>query len=243
MNPPREAERDFTGNEAKGTMQAAFIRDTISAGTAQKFYDWLGARHDWAEFFESRAKRQALQLLNVMPGQTVLNAGCGTGKDQREVEARVSPGGSVVGVDLSIVMARLTRQRTGSSTLQANVSVLPFAAGSFDRLFSSYVLDLIPYRSLGGILTEFRRVLRPDGRLVVLALTEGVAGPSRAVVGMWKAVYKIAPIACGGCRPIRLSGLTKEAGFGHVHREIVVQFGVPSEIIVAEPALAGNGIQ
>jgi demethylmenaquinone methyltransferase/2-methoxy-6-polyprenyl-1,4-benzoquinol methylase len=227
----------------KRVKQSTLIRDTISAGAAQRFYDRLGARHDWAEFFESRAKRQALQLLELLPGQAVLNAGCGTGKDHREIKARVSPGGRAIGVDLSIVMAGITRRRTGSSALQANIGMLPFARRSFDRVFSSYVLDLIPYDDLSGILSEFRRVLRPDGRLVILALTEGNSGPSRVVVGMWKAIYEIAPIACGGCRPLRLSGLVKEAGFGNVHREIVVQFGVPSEIIAAEPALSGKGIQ
>ncbi len=132
-----------------------------------------------------------------------------------------------------MVMARLTRQRTGSSTVQANISALPFACKSFDRVLSSYVLDLIRYDEIGTILSEFRRVLRPDGRLVILALTEGESGLSRAVVGVWKAIYGIAPIACGGCRPLRLSGLMREAGYSQVSREVVVQFGVPSEIIVA----------
>lgn len=215
-------------------MQSKVIRETISAHAAQRFYDRLGARHDWAEFYESRAKQRALQLLELRTGLALLNAGCGTGREQHEIEASMSPGGRAIGVDISIVMARLTRQRTGSSTLQADIGALPFASKSFDRVFSSYVLDLIRYDEIGGILSEFRRVLRPDGRLVILALTEGESGPSRAVVGLWKAIYGIAPIACGGCRPLRLSGLMQEAGYRQVTREVVVQFGVPSELIVAE---------
>ena len=158
----------------KRAKQTTVFRETITSAAAQRFYDRLGARHDWAEFYESKAKRQALQMLEVMPGQVVLNAGCGTGKDQHEIKAKVSPRGKVVGVDLSVVMARLTRQRTGASALQADVRLLPFAGGSFDRVFSSYVLDLICYDDLGSIMSEFWRVLHPGGRLVVLALTEGV---------------------------------------------------------------------
>jgi len=71
------------------------------------------------------------------------------------------------------------------------------------------------------------------GRAVLLALTEGVDLPSRSLVAAWKLVYAVSPLACGGCRPLRLTDLVKQAGFDPVEREVIVQLGLPSEIIVA----------
>jgi hypothetical protein len=59
----------------KKTRRIPVLRETISAGAAQRFYDRLGAKHDWAEFCQGEARQQALQLLEVTPGQMVLNAG------------------------------------------------------------------------------------------------------------------------------------------------------------------------
>jgi demethylmenaquinone methyltransferase/2-methoxy-6-polyprenyl-1,4-benzoquinol methylase len=124
-------------------------------------------------------------------------------------------------------------ERCNSPVCQAAAWHLPFVAGSFDRLYSSYVLDLIPYRRLPKVLAEFNRVLVHGGRLVIIALTEGTTPASRALVAAWKAVYAIAPVACGGCRPLQLASLVEDAGFSSVSRQVVIQLGVPSEIISA----------
>jgi ubiquinone/menaquinone biosynthesis C-methylase UbiE len=210
------------------------IEKTISTKQALKFYNRLGAGHDWAERYEGRAKRQALTRLNLTPGQHVLNAGIGTGQIQSEIEAAVSPDGVTFGLDLSPVMLGVTRRRIGSTSLcESDVLHLPFAPNSFDRIFSSYLFDLLPLNELPALLAGFRRVLRPGGRMVLVSLTEGVTPPSKAVVGLWKMAYAVSPVACGGCRPLQLANLVHEAGFNQVHREVVVQLAIPSEIIVA----------
>ena len=209
------------------------IQNTISRQSAESFYDWLGARYDWAEAFESRAKRIGLELLDMAPGQRILNAGSGTGKDHLKLLEAISPGGQAVGLDLSWEMINLTRMRTGSPCLQAIVESLPLQAQSFDRVFSSYVLDLIPGRDIGTVLAEFKRILRPGGILVNVSLSRGHSLTSRAVIAAWLKVYETAPVACGGCRPVALYHLAKEAGFSRVMWEIVEQFAVPSEIVLA----------
>lgn len=210
------------------------IEDTISFSAAQQFYDWLGAGHDRAEFYEGRAKQCGLEYLSLQPGQRVLNVGVGTGKEHRQIKAAVAPGGQAVGLDLSPVMLQLTQKRTGAPLCRANACFLPYSSASFDALFSSYMLDLIPADLLPSILAEFYRGLKPGGRLVLVSLTEGVNLPSRLLVGAWKATYAISPLACGGCRPLQLAGLVTNAGFRRVERDVVVQFGFPSEIIVAQ---------
>jgi demethylmenaquinone methyltransferase/2-methoxy-6-polyprenyl-1,4-benzoquinol methylase len=209
------------------------IEETISAAEAQRFYDRLGAGHDRAELYEGRAKQRGLDQLGLRPGLRVLNVGAGTGREHTLIRSAVEPGGVAFGLDLSPVMLRLTHQRTGSPLCRANALRLPYADGTFDAIFSSYMLDLIPAASLPLLLAGFWRTLKPGGRLVLVSLTEGIDLPSRALVALWKTAYAISPGACGGCRPLQLAGLVTATGFSLRHREVLVQFAVPSEIIVA----------
>ena len=210
------------------------IQDTISREAARRYYDRLGAYQDWAGRFEGRAKTRALDLLAPTPGSRVLNVGVGTGKEHAHIVAAVAPDGVAVGLDVSPVMLRLTRARTGTSVCLGDARRLPYASASFDCLFAAYVLDLLPAPDLPGLIHDFRRVLVPGGRLVLVTLTEGVNRPSRALIVLWKQIYAISPEGCGGCRPLQLAGLVEQAGFRLAKREVVVQWGVPSEIIVAE---------
>lgn len=209
------------------------IHDTLSTGAARRFYDFWGAGYDWFSFTEARAKARALELLDLAPGQYVLNAGLGTGKEHLQIQAAIAPDGKAYGVDLSSKMVSVARARTGASLCQADARSLPFTGATFDRLYCAYVLDLIAAVDLPALLSRFRRILKPGGRMILVCLTEGVDLPSRAFVSLWKAAYGLSPAACGGCRPLRLSGLAQHAGFIHIQSEVVVQLGVPSEILMA----------
>lgn len=213
------------------------IEETISAEDARCFYDWLGAGHDLGEQFERAAKERGLERLALRPGLRVLNVGVGTGKEQVKIQEAVAPGGVAYGVDLSRTMLRLSQERVpppgNKSLCEADGRRLPFPAGAFDRVFSSYVLDLIPGGDMAPMLKEMRRVLRPGGRLVLVSLTEGVTLASRALVAAWKGFYRLSPYALGGCRPVRLTYPLLRAGFSHVNRQVVTQWGMPSEVLVA----------
>ena len=106
--------------------------------------------------------------------------------------------------------------------------------GSFDRLLCTYVLDLLGTAVLPQVLAEFHRVLQPGGKLVLVSLTEGTDVPSKLIIGLWKAAYKVHPLTCGGCRPLRLQTLVQQAGFSILQREVIVQLGMPSEVVLAE---------
>jgi ubiquinone/menaquinone biosynthesis C-methylase UbiE len=201
---------------------------------AQKFYDRIGLRYDWFEFYEGRAKEHAFKELHLTSGLKVLSVGVGTGKELGKIKAAISPGGTAFGLDLSPVMAQLTRERTGSTVCQADARILPYMDLAFDRLYAAYVLDLLPLADIGQLLMDFRRVLSPSGELVLLALTEGIDLPSRALVSIWKGVFAISPAMCGGCRPLELCQLVQEAGFTNIKRQVIVQVGVPSELISAQ---------
>jgi ubiquinone/menaquinone biosynthesis C-methylase UbiE len=204
----------------------------ISRAEVQRFYDRLGARLDWGDSFESRAKHRTMELLCLFPGQRVLNVGAGTGRDHLRLQQAVEPGGAAVGIDFSPVMLRLAHAR-GAPVARADARQLPFRNQSFDRLWCTYVLDLMPDNDLSGVLGEFRRVLKPGGRVALASMTEGTTLPSRLLIGAWKLVYRLAPTATGGCRPLALAGRVADAGLRVVEREIIVQHGFPSEVVAA----------
>ena len=170
----------------------------LPSARIRRLYDRIGRRHDWAERYEGRAKARALQALDLEAGQCVLDVGAGTGLEHRAIVRAIGRGGLAVAVDLSAVMLRLVRERTGSPVLHADARRLPFADGAFDRLFCSYVLDMLPDGDLSRTMEEFARVTRSGGRMALVSLTQGRSPASRLVVGTWKALYRVYPICCGG---------------------------------------------
>ena len=95
------------------------------------------------------------------------------------------------------------------------------------------MLDLLPFADLPGLIDDFYRVIKSGGRIVITALTEGVDLPSRALIAIWKGVFALSPAMCGGCRPLELLNIVRKAGFKQLEREVIVQLGIPSEIIIA----------
>jgi demethylmenaquinone methyltransferase/2-methoxy-6-polyprenyl-1,4-benzoquinol methylase len=205
-----------------------------------RFYDRLGKHYDLFEVAEAHAKARARQLVEQADGARLLNVGTGTGKEHARLQKMFR--GRIFGLDRSAIMTRLSYGRAGGPLCQADSRRLPYASESLDVVYSAYVLDLLPLPDLPAILGEFWRVIRPGGRLLLLGLTEGTNLSSRALVKAWKTVYALSPLACGGCRPLQLSGLVRLAGFYLESREVIVQLGAPSEILLACKEISVAGV-
>ncbi|MBI2881707.1 MAG: class I SAM-dependent methyltransferase [Candidatus Tectomicrobia bacterium] len=92
-----------------------------------------------------------------------LDLGCGTGALFEQIARRAD---SLFGIDLSRVALAHSRRRVPSAGLaRASVLDLPFREGSFDTLVASEVLEHLPDDRQA--LAEWRRVLRPLGRLIL----------------------------------------------------------------------------
>jgi demethylmenaquinone methyltransferase/2-methoxy-6-polyprenyl-1,4-benzoquinol methylase len=103
----------------------------------------------------------------VRPGDTVLDACCGTGDLALAAERA---GGRVTGLDFSEPMLRRARRKSDSVTwVQGDLTVLPFEDASFDAATIGFGIRNVPELETG--LRELARVLEPGGRLACLDLT------------------------------------------------------------------------
>lgn len=114
-------------------------------------------------------KGTMLDSLDVRPGQTVVDLGCGPGTDLHSLAEAVTTTGAVIGVDHDQAAVEAARERTAR---QATVAVhrgdihdLQLADRTADRARTDRVLQHVADPVL--VLREAHRVLRPGGRIVM----------------------------------------------------------------------------
>jgi len=110
----------------------------------------------------------AIDLLEIKPGDRVLEVGVGTGLNlplyPRDCE--------VTGIDISEGMLRKADERvrtygmTNTRLMVMDASKLEFPENSFDRVIATYVISAVP--DPVKTLLEMRRVCKPSGHLVIL---------------------------------------------------------------------------
>jgi len=190
---------------------------------------------------EREAVTRGLRKADVRPGpshplgtsERVLEVAVGTGLVHARLARRLGTSGLLVGVDLAPRMLRVTRRQVpGARLARADARRLPFASESFDLVWASYLLDLIPAEEMTPLVAEFRRVLRAGGRLVLVNFSKNGNG-----LTWWERAYRMTPTLLvpylfGGCRPVEAEPFVRAAGFVEVEREFVPG-GLDSEIIIA----------
>ena len=105
-----------------------------------------------------------LARLTLSGDETVVDAGCGTGRVSARLAERL-PRGRVIGVDRSTAMARAAASTLAGrgSVLVADLLALPLASGSADAVFSTATFHWIADHA--ALFAELARVLRRGGRL------------------------------------------------------------------------------
>jgi ubiquinone/menaquinone biosynthesis C-methylase UbiE len=117
-------------------------------------------------------RRQTLRdMLDLAPGERVLEVGPGTGYYSLDVARQLAPDGQLDVLDLQQpmldeLMRRATMRGTANVVAtQGDARDLPFPAATFDAAYLVATLGEIPDRDQA--LRELHRVLKPGGRLVV----------------------------------------------------------------------------
>lgn len=112
-----------------------------------------------------------VETANIPEGATVLDVACGRGAVLFPAAQRVGKNGKIIGIDLAEGMARETdleikrRGLTQAEARQMDAENLDFPASFFDFVLCGFSLQFFPH--LDRALGEFRRVLKPNGRVAV----------------------------------------------------------------------------
>ena len=114
--------------------------------------------------------RATFAAITLPENAGVLDLACGTGIVTKIVAERLPGIGRIVGTDLNPAMIEVARQtmhdtRHAVEWAVADVSNLPFGDGEFDVAFCQQGLQFFPDKP--AALREIRRVLAPNGRLVL----------------------------------------------------------------------------
>ena len=130
-------------------------------------YDWINQ----ALSFGSGAwyRKQALQRAGLAAGMSALDAGSGTGVVAAQAREMVGSSGRVTALDPSLGMLGRAARRGVRVRVRGVAEALPFASGRFDFLSMGYALRHVP--DLHATFREYRRVLKPGGRLLILEVT------------------------------------------------------------------------
>lgn len=219
MNSPSQLPRTYSTEKIK----AQYAR-------VAWFYD------AWSVLTEEKALSRLLALAEVRDGMRILEVAVGTGRLFARV-VQANPSGVNEGIDLSPAMLgharrRLARQgRGGAWRLQeGSAYALPYASGSFDRLFNTFMLDLLPGEDYPQILAEFMRVLKPQGRLAIACFAHGQKRSNR----LWPWLTKHCPGLLTGCRPIDPVPALAQAGFAVLEETSLSQNTFPATVVLAQ---------
>ncbi len=107
----------------------------------------------------------------------LLDAGCGNGRYTKFLLQEADPDAIITGFDYSQMMLHRARERLRSdrvSHVAADLTRLPYADATFDAIICGWVLEHLPDPRPG--LRELARVMRPNGKLLLLATEDTLTG-------------------------------------------------------------------
>lgn len=213
--------------------QPTLLPARISRSEIPAMYTWIAPTHDWlAVIVEAKARQRGLALADIRDGEDVLEVAVGTGLSFKHI-LKQNPSGFNTGVDLTPAMLKRAKKRAAKSGQQnyrlasGDAYALDLPDNTFDLVMNSYMFDLLPEEDFVPVLSEFKRVLRPGGRLVQINMTPGRAWYNF----LWEGLYRIHPALLGGCRGVEMADYYEDAGFEQIQREYISQRTFPSEVI------------
>jgi S-adenosylmethionine-diacylgycerolhomoserine-N-methlytransferase len=181
------------------------VTDVVHAGRMDAIYRSQRHFYDLTRKYYLLGRDRLINRLAPPPGGTVLEVGCGTGRNLI-LAARRWPNARFYGLDISEAMLETARANVAKAGLTDKISFAAadatafdpqalFGIGDFDRIFQSYTLSMIP--DWQGAVREGVRHLAPTGQLHIVDFgqQEGLLKTFRAVLWAWLAKFHVEPRA------------------------------------------------
>lgn len=197
---------------------------TFDEDAARKKFDKVAKYYFWIMgALEIKPNKIALKMANIKTGEKVLDLGFGTGWVLERLVKLVGPQYTTFGLDYSVGMKEISLKNLKKHNLDqsvelvtANVKKMPYLDHSFDIIYISFLLDLLATTDIPKALTEIKRVLKPDGRLIVVSMTKNGRGIYYLARWLYEWMYYKWPTVLGyrtSCRPIYIENELLRAGF------------------------------
>jgi dolichol-phosphate mannosyltransferase len=164
------------------------IRNSLDAADYddRAFYSIIPLQRYW------QRRRHSIVLLWARGHQRTLDVGCGSSVIVQSLN-------NAIGMDLLLSKLRFLR-RFSIPVAQGSALALPFKDDSFDCLISSEVIEQMAFDD--AFFTEMRRVLRPDGTLII--------GTPDYATTVWRVIAPIYSwVVPGGYRPEHVTHYTR----------------------------------
>jgi demethylmenaquinone methyltransferase/2-methoxy-6-polyprenyl-1,4-benzoquinol methylase len=200
MNETRTGHRHLGGNPMTADSSLSYEPDVLrvfqSKDSTKAFYNKIAKVYDLLSEESEKPMREAgLKKLAPKAGEIILEVGFGTGHCLVEIAKAVGPSGKVLGIDISEQMLAhaqdlLTKEGIADrpELKCGDAEQLPYEANSVDGIFFSFTLELFDTPELPKVLAECKRVLRPGGRIVVVAVSK--EGKQGVIVNIFEWAHK-----------------------------------------------------
>jgi SAM-dependent methyltransferase len=166
----------------------------------------------------------------AMPGDRIIDVGCGCGSTSIALARLVAPSGFVLGVDISSPMLSRARELADGAPVDfvlADATVYPFEPASFDLLVSRFGVMFFAEPAVS--FANLRRALRPSGRVAFACWREPRENPwmMAPLQAIYRHVPKLPPQGPDDPGPFafaseqRVRSILGQAGFTHIKMEAV----------------------
>ena len=184
-------------------------------------------------------RRDALRRAGLAPGMRVLDVASGTGPTARAIRDIVRDEGLITCLEPSRGMLAESKKTLGCEHIQATAESMPVASESYDFLTMGFALRHVD--DLERAFVEYRRVLKPGGKVLILELTLPRSSAARFFLKLYfkhtlPAVVRLFTRSIEAARmmwyywdtmetvvsPDTVVNALQRAGFAHVERRVSI---------------------
>ena len=151
--------------------------------------NWKGYKESLRGEVSLRHKN-ALEYLDVHPGDMILDIGCARGEFIKLCGER---GGTVIGIDYSTAAVNLSNnwKDANVTVIQASATALPFREGIFDKVVMLYLVEHLAPDDAMTCLVDVKRVLKDKGEVLIHTPNQWGEMASQVIIRLFKPILSL----------------------------------------------------